>query len=170
MCTSENKMHCLSLCPHNKYEYMTLIDWPISTLRHACVCVCANLDTLPIELQRPLSEIDPDRCLWVFQEGPSAESVGQTRLSHIRISDDDDLKNPRLWRLIVVLRRELQGLILPENDVKFLPGLVFYCHRSCSRRLDTNASESIARMRKADRRRVFRFAFGTSFIYRHVFI
>lgn len=99
----------------------------------------SNLDTLPIELHRPLSEIDPDRCLGVFQEGPSAESVGETRLPHVGVPDDDNLEYPRLRSVIVVVRGELQRLVLTENDVKFLPGFVFYCHRSWSRCLGSRA-------------------------------
>lgn len=108
-----------------------------------CVSVSSNsnLDTLPIELHRPLSEIDPDRCLGVFQEGPSTESIGETRFPHVRVSDDDNLKYPRLRSVIVVMRGELQRLVLTENDVKFLPGFVFYCHRSWSRCLLANGTE-----------------------------
>lgn len=108
---------------------------------YMCVSCNSNLDTLPIQLHRPLSEIDPDRCLGVFQEGPSTESIGETRFPHVGVSDDDNLKYPRLRRVIVVMRGELQRLILTENDVKFLPGFVFYCHRSWSRCLIANATE-----------------------------
>lgn len=112
-----------------------------SSLFLVCMSCNSNLDTLPIELHRPLSEIDPDRCLGVFQEGASTESVGETRFPHVGVSDDDNLEYPRLRSVIVVMRGELQRLILTENDVKFLPGFVFYCHRSWSRCLIANATE-----------------------------
>ena len=102
----------------------------------------AHLDTLPVELQRLLSEIDPDRRLGVFQESAPAESVRQTRLPHVRVSYDDNLQHPGLRGVAVALRGEPQGVVLTEDDVEVLTGLVFYCHRSCSRHLDVSDTET----------------------------
>lgn len=99
-------------------------------------CRTSHLDTLSVQLQRPLSEIDPDSCLRVFQESAPAEPVGQTRLPHIWVSYYYYLENPSVCSVVFVVRGELQGIVSTENCVKFLPRFVFYCHCSSSRGLD----------------------------------
>lgn len=101
----------------------------------------SHLNPLPIELQRPLPKIDPDCRLWVFQESAPAESVSQTRLSHIGVTYYYDLKNPRLYVLMFVMRRQLQRVVQTENCVKLLRRFVYYCHVSSSRGLDVNSVE-----------------------------
>lgn len=112
-----------------------------SGMRSACLFPRPHLDIYPVQFQRPLSEIDPDCCLGVLQESTPAESVRQTRLSHIGISDDYDLKDPRLNAVIVVVRGELQGAVQIDNGAEILPRFVFYCHCSCSRGLDGSGVE-----------------------------
>lgn len=112
-----------------------------NVMKSACLFSCPHLDIYPVEFQRPLSEIDPDRCLGVLQESTPAESVRQTRLSSIGISYDYYLKNPRLSAVIVVVRGELQGPVQIDNGAEILPRFVFYCHCSCSRGLDVNSAE-----------------------------
>lgn len=101
----------------------------------------AHLYIYSVELQRPLSKINPDRCLGVRQESTPAESVRQTRLSNIWIADDYYLKDPRLRAVIVVVWGELQGVVQTDNGAEVLPRFVFYCHCSCSRGPDVDNME-----------------------------
>lgn len=100
-----------------------------------------HLYIYPVELQRPLSKINPDGCLGVLQESTPAESVRQTRLSNIWISDDYYLKDPRLRAVIVVVWGELQGVVQTDNGAEILLRFVFYCHCSCSRGPDVDNME-----------------------------
>lgn len=100
-----------------------------------------HLYIYPVELQRPLPKINPDRCLGVLQESTPAESVRQTRLSNIWISDDYYLKDPRLRAVIVVVWGELQGVVQTDNGAEILLRFVFYCHCSCSRGPDVDNME-----------------------------
>lgn len=112
-----------------------------NVIKSPCLFLCPHLDIYPVEFQRPLSEIDPDRCLGVLQESTPAESVRQTRLSNIGITYDNYLKNTWLNTVIIVVWGELQGAVQTDNSAEILPLFVFYCHFSCSRGLDANSAE-----------------------------
>lgn len=101
-----------------------------------------HLDTLSVNIQRLLSEIDPDRRLRVVQERAPAEAVRQARLPHARVPDDDYLEDASGRGVMTAVRRDLRGVTLTENGVQLVPRFVFYCHRSSSRGLDVSGAET----------------------------
>lgn len=63
---------------------------------HLLPSCCSYLDSLPFDLHRLLPEIHPDGGLGLVGEAPPGEAEGEAGLPHVRVPDDDDLKDPRL--------------------------------------------------------------------------
>lgn len=54
------------------------------------------LDGLPFDLHHLLSEVHTDGGLRLIGEAPPGEAEGEAGLPHVRVPDNDDLKDPRL--------------------------------------------------------------------------